>query len=252
MHEKQLTLAAPSPSPIERLDPRIKIVCMLIWAICVATAPPRIEFVAAYAGVLAVLVAAGLRNFRKFALRFAAALPAIALFVALIPFLKVGTPVWSIGPINATREGLAAAQRVAAAAGLCVAGVCLAWATTSEADLVAGMRGVGVPRMLVAVFAFMIRYLHVLRPELHRLWDARSARIIGRAGGSPLRWAANLLGAFVLRAHGRAERVADAVAARGGDDSPIVDRRRPLKPAHSAAGLLFAIVVVTIRCLAWR
>jgi cobalt/nickel transport system permease protein len=94
----------------------------------------------------------------------------------------------------------------------------------------------------------MLRYLHVLRPELHRLWDARAARTIGRRR-PPFRSATNLLGALALRAHGRAERVADAMAARGyAGQWPVSHAHDP--PARATlAAVLFVSVVVLLRIL---
>jgi cobalt/nickel transport system permease protein len=89
--------------------------------------------------------------------------------------------------------------------------------------------------------------LHVLRPELHRLTDARAVRVVGRHGHGNLRSGANVVGALFLRAHDRAERVADAMVSRG-----FTGQRRDLYHYHwhieeLAAGAMFAGLVVALR-----
>lgn len=248
MHEEPLTLAAPPQTRLERTDTRVKIVCLLIWAVCVVTVPPRRPILCSvYAIVLALLLLGNLRLIGKFARRLAAALPLVLLLAVFLPFIKQGQRLWNLGPIEITREGVWTAQRVATAAILCVGAMALVWASTSESRLLAGLRGFKLPELLVNVLAFMLRYLHVLRRELHRLTDARAARTIGAHGPGGIRSGANVVGALFVRAHDRAERVADAMVMRG-----FSGRRRELHGSHwhaedLAAGGFFAILVIGLR-----
>jgi cobalt/nickel transport system permease protein len=245
MHEKVLTRADPPLTFLERFDPRIKVVCALAWIVAVVTTPAQHgDILAVHAIVLLGLLALNNRILGKFIRRLAAALPFIVLLAILLPFFKEGRTLWQWGPVEITREGLAAAERVAATALLCVATVSLVWATTTEPDLIEGLKGVGLPALLVGVIMFMLRYLHVLRPELHHLWDARAARTIGRRDGQRIRSSANLLGAFFIRAHDRAERVADAMAARGYDGEWRTARRRPWRMADALLGGVFVAAVI--------
>jgi cobalt/nickel transport system permease protein len=248
VHEEPLTLASPPQGFLERLDPRIKLVCLLVWAVCVVTVPPK-HFIltGSYALILLVLLLANTKLFKKFARRFGAALPFVVLLSCLLPFFSEGRTVWSWGPLAITEQGLWTAQRVAAAATLCAAGMALVWASTSESRLLAGLRGLAVPATLVSVLGFMLRYLYVLRPELHRLTDARAVRTVGGHGPGRLRSGANVVGALFLRAHDRAERVADAMVSRG-----FTGQRRDLYHYHwhvqeLAAGAALTGLVVTLR-----
>ena len=252
MHEKVLTRAEPPQTLLERLDARVKILCVLVWAVSVVTVPAQqMGLLGVYAAILFAALTLSYRNLGKFLRRFATALPFILVLVVLLPFFKEGQVLWHIGPIEVTHEGLMSAERVAASALVCVAAICLVWATTSEADLIGGLRGVGLPAIFVGVIAFMLRYLHVLRPELHRLWDARAARTIGRRNGAAVRSAANLLGAFFLRSHERAERVADAMAARGYDGEWRGVASGPLKLLDGAAGGVVVAGIILLRWIPW-
>jgi len=251
MHEKTLTRAEPPQTFLEQLDPRIKIVCALVWAVSVVTMPVRFSGVlVVYALILLVLLALSYRNLGKFAQRFAAALPFIVLAAVLLPFFKQGSVLWHVGPIEVTQEGLWSAQRVGVSALFCVAAICLVWATTPEPDLITGLKDVGLPALFVGVIAFMLRYLHVLRPELHRLWDARAARTIGCRNVAKFRSAGNLMGAFFLRSHDRAVRVADAMAARGYDGTWRVLQPRRLRTLDVLVGGVFIVGVVLLRWMA--
>ena len=77
------------------------------------------------------------------------------------------------------------------------------------------------PKLLVAMLAFMYRYIFILWDELARLRHARDARDFGRAT-LKMRWITNsqLIGLLLLRAMERAERTHQAMLARGWDGSP--------------------------------
>lgn len=250
MHEKPLTLAAQPRDFLGRIDPRIKIICLLIWAACVVTVPAgQVKTGGGYGLVVVLLLAANMPLWGKFARRFAAALPIVILLVALLPFLKAGQVVCRWGWLEVSREGLLTAQRVGTAATLCVAAMSLFWASTSESRLLAGLRGLAVPDTVVNALGFMLRYLDVLRPELHRLTDARAARTIGSGGPGAVRSGANVVGALFIRAHDRAQRVADAMVARG-----FTGRGRDLHHLHwhakdLLAGAAFISLVLLLRLM---
>lgn len=76
------------------------------------------------------------------------------------------------------------------------------------------------PKVLVAMLAFMYRYIFILWDELARLRHARDARDFG-GGSLKQKWTGNaqLIGLLLLRAMERAERTHRAMLARGWDGS---------------------------------
>jgi cobalt/nickel transport system permease protein len=76
------------------------------------------------------------------------------------------------------------------------------------------------PKLLVAMLAFMYRYVFILWDELARLRHAREARDFGRST-MMMRWMGNahLIGLLLLRAMERAERAHRAMLARVWDGS---------------------------------
>ncbi len=95
-------------------------------------------------------------------------------------------------------------------------------AATSFPDLLHAFRHLRIPKTLVAIIAFMYRYLFVLADETSRLLRARASRSAapaqGKAGGSIL-WRARvtggLAGQLLLRSLERSDRVYNAMLARG-------------------------------------
>ncbi len=240
---------------LERLDTRAKLTGLAVWVVCVVSLPGAQPFpLAGYAVLLlSLLLLAGRGAAVIFARRFAAALPFVVLLIALLPFASHGKSLWQYGGLSITDTGVRAALHAGSRAVLCVGAVCLVWATTREPELLGGLRGLGAPAVLIGVLAFMLRYLHVLRPELHRLAQARAARTIGRRPIAPLRTAGNLLGAFFVRTQDRALRVADAMAARGYSGQPVQPAaQRSLPAADAVATALFATLLVAWRCIACR
>jgi cobalt/nickel transport system permease protein len=84
--------------------------------------------------------------------------------------------------------------------------------------LLGTLRRLHVPAILVAILAFMYRFIFVLWSEHDTMRDARRARTFDRAG-LIFRWrnAAQMIGMLLIRSLGRSERVYGAMCARGWD-----------------------------------
>jgi len=85
-------------------------------------------------------------------------------------------------------------------------------------QLLSTLRQSGAPAILLAILAFMYRFVFVLWDELDKMRTARRARTFDR-GGAIFRWrnAAQMIGMLLIRALGRSERVYGAMCARGWD-----------------------------------
>jgi cobalt/nickel transport system permease protein len=81
--------------------------------------------------------------------------------------------------------------------------------------ILAALRKLKLPVVLVDTLGFMERYRYVISEELHRMATARRARTFNRRGTLSLLIAGNLIGLLFLRAFERAERVHGAMLARG-------------------------------------
>ena len=170
-----------------------------------------------------------------------------------------------IGPwtLTASLPGLERFLSIACKSWVSVQAAIILAASTPFPDLLVAMRAVRVPRMLVAIFGLMWRYLFVLVDEVLRLLRARAARsgVSGDAklktGGS-LTWrarvAGGMAGSLFLRALERSDRIYMAMVSRGYDGEVRAMPLPGLKPFHwviLSAGIGILALLVIIAYLLW-
>jgi cobalt/nickel transport system permease protein len=123
----------------------------------------------------------------------------------------------------------------------------LAW-TTPGAEILRGAERLGLPRQLVAIAGFALRYFTVIADELRRMRLARIQR------GDTARWlwqskaASKGIGALAVRTFERGERVHTAMLARGYDGRmpalQLAPAATPLAWAGAAVVPAIAIAVL--------
>jgi cobalt/nickel transport system permease protein len=180
MHISFLDPYQPRPSLIHRLDARVKLVLALAFILATALAPPGAWpiYVLLFALVFAVEILSELgvgHVLRR-------ALIAVPFALAALPVLfTVPGPALltlQIGPWNLTitGPGLERFISILLKSWISVQMAIVLAASTAFPDLLMAMRAIRVPRLLVAIFGLMWRYLFVLADEALRLLRARSAR----------------------------------------------------------------------------
>ena len=102
-------------------------------------------------------------------------------------------------------------------------------------DLLAAMRHLHLPKVLVAIMSLMWRYLFLLKDEAQRLMTARASRSVSLPGCKRqprVIWRARvtggMAGSLLLRSIERSERVYAAMLARGYTGEPPAASARPL------------------------
>ncbi len=210
-------------SAVHRLDPRVKVVAAVAFILSVALLP--VGAWAAYAAAAGLLLAVclGARLSPGLILRRSLlGLPFLLAAVSLL-FTVPGRVVWD-GPwgLAMSDAGLIRFGSIVARSLLSVAAAVLLTATTRFPDVLHALRHLRVPAVLVAIIAFMYRYLFVLVDEVERLLRARAARsgrLPGARGGGSLRWragvAGHMAGQLLVRSLDRSDRVYQAMLARG-------------------------------------
>ena len=204
----------PHEGPLTRLDASVKLVCLVgFLAAVVATPAEAVWAFAAYAALVAGVVVGARLPARTLVRRLAIELPFVAFAVAL-PFVGSG-PHREVLGLELSVPGLWGAWAILAKATIGVAAtVVLAW-TTPIAEILTGLERLHLPRALVAIAGFMVRYLGVVAGELHRLQVAR----VSRADDPRWLWqgraVAATAGTVFVRSFERGERVHQAMLARG-------------------------------------
>jgi cobalt/nickel transport system permease protein len=169
-------------------------------------------------------------------------------FAVFLPFLGTA-PYIEVGPLSLSEPGLWGAWNIAVKGTIGVAASALLTATTTVPDLLRALERLRVPRALVAIATFMIRYGEVLSADLARMRIARISR------GDDPRWIwqvralARTAGALFIRSYERGERVYVAMLARGygfGVTATAVERT----PGRSWAAALVVPAAAGLVCVA--
>jgi cobalt/nickel transport system permease protein len=201
-------------SALHRAPAHRKILALLGFVL-VVVATPR-DWFAAYAGYLAVLglvVAVSDVPPTYLLKRMFVEVPFVA-FALLMPFVATGPRTEFLG-LTVSEPGLLAAWALLAKGTLGVLASLLLAATTEPRHLLDGLERLRLPRQLVQILGFMIRYLDVVTEEMRRMRIARESR--GFTARDPRHWpvVARSAGALFVRSYERGERVHLAMLSRG-------------------------------------
>ncbi|MBN2549727.1 MAG: cobalt ECF transporter T component CbiQ [Anaerolineales bacterium] len=241
----------PRGSLVHQLDPRVKLVCTLAFILTAALTPDGAwpVYILLFSIILAIEVLSELGVgfvLKRALLAFPFVLAALPVIFTLQGPTLLQLP---LGPwtLTATVSGVERFLSIALKSWISVQAAIVLAASTTFPDLLMAMRAVGVPRLLVAIFGLMWRYLFVLADEALRLLRARAARSGAshqpgfRTGGS-LAWrgrvAGGMAGSLFLRAFERSDRIYMAMLSRGYDGEV---RAEPL-PGMSAVNRLILII----------
>jgi cobalt/nickel transport system permease protein len=246
-------------SPVHRLDPRVKFILTLgfIFTCALTPAGSWAVYILLLAMVLAVEILSDLGV--TFVLKRAAlALPFVLAALPVI-FTTQGTPLIEIPllkwTLEITQEGMARFLSIALKSWISVQAAIILAASTPFPDLLVAMRAVRIPRLLVAIFSLMWRYLFVLADEALRLARARAARS-GHSGqpgvkaGSSLAWRARqtggMAGNLFVRALERSDRIYVAMLSRGYDGEV---RSAPLSAPGRGSWLILILGLTALSLL---
>ncbi len=246
MHHDSIDRYAGDFSPVHRLDARAKLLAVLAYT-AAAVSEPRQEV----AGLLPYLVpplglilVSGVPA--GFVLKRLLVISPFVLAVAAVnPLFETAPVEVTAGPWSATvRAGWVTAASIFLKF-LVSALALLALATTTRLSRVAGaMSALGLPRILAMQVTILYRYLFLVVDEFERRRRAAEARTVGPIGvAARARLSGSQLAGLFSRSLERAERVSQAMAARGFDGSlPRTpgERLRLADAAFLAAALALA------------
>lgn len=236
---------------VHRLDPRAKVVTTFVFLVCVISFPPH-----AVAPMLPFLIYPMYLTLEgglpvRFLMRKLIAVAPFALLVGIFnPFfdreivLFLGEIGISGGWVSFTSIMLRFFLTTFAALALI--------ATTSFHSVCMALERLGVPDVLATQMLLLYRYIFVLGDQVMRMARARSLRSHG-ARGMGLAVYVNMLGHLLLRTHARAQRIYQAMLARGFDGHvrANVDLRLSIRDVGhvlgwSAAFLTFRLIDVPL------
>lgn len=140
----------------------------------------------------------------------------LLLLFATLPFTVPGEPVFHIGPLAASSEGIWRAALIACKVSATVMLLIALLSDVEPSRLGPALHGLRVPERLNKLLVMTVRYASLLRDELHRQHDAMRARgFRPRSNRHTWRSYGNLAGMLLVRAFDRAQRVEEAMLCRG-------------------------------------
>jgi cobalt/nickel transport system permease protein len=250
---------------VHQLDPRVKLVLTLAFILVTTLTPvavwPGYILLLSIAVSVAILSDLGVGYVLK---RASLAFPFVLAALPVV-FSAGGASLFTIplGPwsLEVSQIGLERFASIAIKSWISVQVAIVLAGSTPFPDLLMAMRALKIPRLLVAIFGLMWRYLFVLADEAGRLMRAREARSghTGRPGaraGGSVAWRARvtggMAGSLFLRSFDRGERIYSAMASRGYDGEVRTLPVPPVPAAHwvvLAAGLILLSAILALSFL---
>ena len=241
---------------LQRLDARIKILAIPVLLLTAAFVRSITALVLIYAATLALAAASklSLGFFVKRVWLFVPIFTGIIAIPAMFSFITPGDVVlplwtWHGQAAGITSQGLTTAGLLVMRVACSVSIVVLLTLTTPWTKLMAGLRGLLVPKILILIVGMAYRYIFLLLNAMTDMYTARKARSVGnpnadvRAGG---RYVTATAGALFGKAHALSDEVHMAMVSRGYNG----DAKTLQAPSVGAADLLFLAGVVAFAVVA--
>lgn len=268
MHTHFLDPHRAGDSVIHQLDPRVKLVLTLMFIVTTSLTP--FGAWAAYILLLAIVLSVEMLSelgvayvMKRAALAFPFVLAALPLIFTVPGEPLVTIPVFS-WTLTITLPGVERFLSIAFKSWVSVQMAIVLAATTAFPDLLRALRALHVPKLLVAVFGLMWRYIFVLVDEAQRLMRARSARSgvspqLGNKAGGSIAWRARVTGGMAgnlfVRGFERGDRIYAAMSARGYDGEVRAFAVPPLRGADwmmIAGGGVVCVLILFLANLVTR
>jgi cobalt/nickel transport system permease protein len=188
-------------SAMSRIPAMLKLGMALVMIVGTVLAPPTA--IGWFAGVAALLA-------------LAVVLSRLPLLFLLKRLAVLSPFVLGVALVNALQPGLRASWlTVAIKSGICLLTIIVVSNTTPFSRILHVLKAVHVPVLLITTIALMHRYLFVLVEEAERMRRARASRTFSRQRRARWQALSTVVSQLFVRASERAERIYDAMCARG-------------------------------------
>jgi cobalt/nickel transport system permease protein len=212
------------------MDARVKLLLAVGFILTTALTP--IGAWPVYILLIAIVISVGLLSELGISFILKRSMLALPFMLAALPifFTLPGTTLFqfTLGSwtVNATIEGMERFVSIVLKSWISVQAAVILAASTTFPSLLVAMRAIHIPRLLVAIFGLMWRYLFVMVDEALRLMRARASRSSHsndprRKTGGTIPWRARVAGGMAgnlfLRSYERSDRIYMAMVSRGYD-----------------------------------
>ena len=202
-------------SLIHRLDPRIRWIVAATFSVVVAVADRFMALIPALIISLIFIFLAKL-SIQKVLARLLIVNGFILFLWFMLPFTTDGSPVFSFGPLTATKEGIHLAILITLKSNTIILALLALTATMSVFTMGRALGDLHVPSKIVYLLFLTYRYVHVIHLEYRRLVNTLKIRgFRPRNNLHTYRTYAYLVGMLLVKSSDRAERVRAAMLCRG-------------------------------------
>jgi len=243
---------AARPGLLQRLDPRIKLLTLVLFAVT-ASLVHSVWVLVALIGVTSVLAAASRVGVSSFERKVWASAGLLAFLIAAPSAMQIFTPgpvVVPLGAFSLTEPGLMGAAtlttRVVAAAGFALLVV---W-TMRWSDLLKALSAMRLPDVVVATLAMTQKQILTLLRTVEQVHLARESRTLTRGSARANRaWVTERMAFVVRKSMKTADDVYDAMLSRGftgAMPSLVKLRLRPRDWAWSVASIVLCAAMLYV------
>jgi cobalt/nickel transport system permease protein len=238
-------------SLIQSLDARVKVVVVFLFSILVAVSNRFVVLTIALSVSVSIVLLARL-PMRQLVRRLIPVNAFILFLWAFLPFTVEGSPVFSIGPLVGTHEGLLYAARISIKSNAIVVLLISLVASTSILTLGHAMHELRVPKKIVHLFFFTYRYVHVIYHEYVRLVHAMKVRgFQPKTNMHTYKACAYLVGMLLVKSCDRAQRVHNAMLCRGFKGKLYSLSEFSFKATDMISLILMIAVILGLGVLEW-
>ncbi len=238
-------------SPVHRIDPRVKVICVLAFVVLATTSMNVYSLIVSLAILGIILVVAHVPPTWGYS-RALIVIPFAGTFALVKAFTVPGTVIASWGWLTITMQGLIIAINLLLRSYVCVLSIVLLTSTTPFSTLLASLERLHVPPLITSMLSFTYRYIFVFVDEGERLGRAKTSRCIEEATYRlRLRADARTIGMVFIRAYERGERIYRSMLARGFEGKINTLDSMHIRMYDVASGLCFVVTTVAI-ILAFR
>jgi len=236
---------------IQRLDPRVKILVVFLFSVLVAVSNRFVVLLLGLALGLSMALLARL-PVKQVLVRLVPVNLFIIFLWFFLPFTLQGKPLFSVGPLVGTHEGVLYAARISIKSNAIMAVLIALVASTSLLTLGHAMHDLKIPKKLVHLFFFTYRYIDVIHKEYLRLVNAMKVRgFRPRTNMHTYRTFAYLVGMLLVRSSDRADRVHSAMLCRGFRGNLYSLSAFSLKARDVISLILMLVLILALGVLEW-
>ena len=166
-------------------------------------------------------------------------------FAILMPFFGKGDQV-EVGPFNLYLDGIEAALSIVAKGTLGVLTAVILSTSTTAREILRGLERLKLPRMMVQIATFMLRYINVISDEMERMKVARESRGFEAKGVQHWKILATVAAALFIRSYERGERIHLAMLSRGYDGELPQEARKKIAITQWLSALSLPVTALVI------